>query len=194
MGTQENKAKDRLKQLMEQKGISNSQLAELCSVSVDSIKNYKRGGYRDGLPLDVAIKIADKYRVTLDWLFGRSEYQSETDLMADVVLALDNVFRFTARKDAAGDMQPVLLIDRQFYAYINDLQKLQSLKAASSMIESEYTNARREIYSKYHELFRGMFNVQGFNENAAIEIHDFEGLTIVDILGNATEYKKEPPK
>lgn len=187
MDTNRGEAKDRLKQLMAQKGITKKQLAALCNLSEDSIKGYRKG---NTLPLEHAMKIADEYNVTLDWLFGRSEYQNESDLMVDIVLALDKVFRFTVRKDTSGDTYPVLLIDRQFHEYITDLQKLQSLKATSAMLENTYINARREIYNKYQMVFRHIFSTMGFNEEAAIEIRNFEGLTIIDILGNATERKK----
>lgn len=191
MDTNRGEAKDRLKQLMAQKGITNKQLAALCNLSEDSIKGYRKG---NTLPLEHAMKIADEYNVTLDWLFGRSECRNETDLIANIVLALDKVFCFTVRKDTLGDTYPVLLIDRQFYEYITDLQKLQSLKATSAMLENTYINARREIYNKYQMVFRRIFSTMGFNEEAAIEIRNFEGLTIIDILGNATECKKEPLK
>ncbi len=180
-------AKDRLKKLMEQRGVTNRQLGDLCGVAEETVRGYKKG---NGVPLDVAIKIADTYGVTLDWLFGRSEYQNETDLMVDIVLALDKVFRFTTIKDASGCEWPVLQIDRNFYEYITDLQRLQRLKETSSMIEKEYVNVRRGIYEKYKTLLNEIFNADGFNENAAIQIRDFEGLTIVDIFANATERKK----
>lgn len=194
MAINRSKTNNRLKELMTQKGITKSQLANLCGVSEDSIKSYRRGDNKNGLPLDVAIKIADKYGVTLDWLFGRSECQNETDFIVNTVLALDSVFRFTSRKDTSGNTYPVLLIDRLFHEYITDLGDLQRLKPVSATLKKTYASARKEVYDRYKEVFQRIFNTTGFNEETAIEICDFEGLTIVDILGNAIESKKKLKK
>lgn len=188
MDTNRNEVKDRLKQLMAQKGITSKQLASLCHLSEDSIKGYKR---TNTLPLEHAEKIADEYNVTLDWLYGRSEYQSETDIMVDIMLALEKVFHFTAKKDKSGDTYPVLLIDRTFYEYITDLQKLQHFKTTAPIAKNTYANARREIYNKYQEEFHRIFGITGFNEEAAIEIRNFEGVTVADILGYAMEKNED---
>ena len=61
----------RLRELREDRGLTQSVLADylLCDQSLYS--KYERGGRP--LPLDLAAKLADYYGVTLDYLVGRTE-------------------------------------------------------------------------------------------------------------------------
>lgn len=60
----------RLQSCRERRRISRRTLAELCGLSKNMISLYERG---ERLPsLDVAIRLADLFEVSLDWLCGRS--------------------------------------------------------------------------------------------------------------------------
>lgn len=63
----------RLKQLRESKGLTQSQLAEELSIGRASISNYE---LNSRIPdLDVLVKIADYFGVTIDYLAGKSNFK-----------------------------------------------------------------------------------------------------------------------
>lgn len=64
----------RLKQLRESKGLTQSQLAEELSIGRASISNYELGSRTPDL--DVLVKIADYFEVTTDYLAGKSNFKN----------------------------------------------------------------------------------------------------------------------
>lgn len=173
--------KIRLRELLLNKNINEEEFAHSLGITRSTLKSYKNGNRK--IPLDLVIKISKEYHVTLDWLYGVSSFADERDFMADILLSLDKVFKFTVKCDRFSTPQPVLLINKSFYEYICKVQKLQMWAADDSI----YKKYRKEVYLEYREQFREIFERVDFNENQAIEIKDFEGLTVVDILSNAVE-------
>lgn len=181
--------KDRLKELMQKKHITQKQLADLCSTSESTIRKYKSG--ENNIPVEIATIIANEYGVTLDWLYCRSEYMNVNDIEANILLAFEKIFRFTVKKDVQGYTYPVLLIDKKFYKYISDLDKLRQLHDLSDVTSDTYKTARKEIHMKYKSLFNELFDRDDFDEDIAIQIKDYEGLTILDILSCAVDEKEK---
>ena len=68
----------RLQQLREQKGINRKTLSELCGLSKNTIARYERG---ERVPkLDDAEAIADFFDVSLDFLCGRKNFETEPQM------------------------------------------------------------------------------------------------------------------
>lgn len=66
--------KERFKKLREEKGLTQSQLAEELNIARTSISNYELGTRRPDI--DVLITVADYFKVTTDYLTGRSELKT----------------------------------------------------------------------------------------------------------------------
>ncbi|MDE7264800.1 MAG: helix-turn-helix domain-containing protein [Clostridia bacterium] len=62
---------ERLSELMNERGISNKELAEILGVAQNSVARWKRGARYMRLPQFIAI--ADYFNCSLDFLAGRSE-------------------------------------------------------------------------------------------------------------------------
>jgi len=62
---------ERLKRLREERGLTQTRLAELLGMAARSYNRWERGGHVPSL--EMLIKAADVFQVTLDELVGRSE-------------------------------------------------------------------------------------------------------------------------
>ena len=62
---------DKLKNLRESKDMTQSEMAKLLGVAQSTYSQYEIGDRR--LPDDLKIKLADFYKVTVDYLLGREE-------------------------------------------------------------------------------------------------------------------------
>ncbi len=176
-----NEPRERLLLLMDEKNLTKGDIAKLCNISPKVVQNFRSG--ITSIPYDVAIQIADKYNVTLDWLYGRTETRTDSDTLVDILLALDKVFRFTHRRDIEGNYYPVLLVDKTFYNFISETHNLITCRDDLDEVEIRYR--RKKIFSKYREYFNHIVNNACFNEDQALEIRDYEGLSIVDLLATA---------
>ena len=61
----------RLKDLREDNDLTQSKLAEHLHIKQNTYSQYENGQRQ--VPLDILIKLADYYNVTLDYLVGRTE-------------------------------------------------------------------------------------------------------------------------
>lgn len=66
---------EKIKELREQNGFSQKKVAEMLGMHTTQYQRYETG--ERTMPIDFAIQIADLYGVTLDYLVGREEEQSE---------------------------------------------------------------------------------------------------------------------
>ncbi len=74
----------RLKKARENKRLTQQQVAKILGVSNGAISGYERN-YRDP-DSEMMKKMADLYEVSLDWLYDRSEKESEYTLPEDIIL------------------------------------------------------------------------------------------------------------
>ncbi|NMF06301.1 helix-turn-helix domain-containing protein [Clostridium beijerinckii] len=70
---------DRIKLLRKEQKITQEQLADWLNVSRSSIKGYENDGVEPSL--NVLIKIADRFNVSLDYLLGRTEEKHNVNLL-----------------------------------------------------------------------------------------------------------------
>ena len=63
---------ERLKQLRTARGLSQNEMADILEVSLSSYQNYEREKNSVTPSLDVLMRIADYYKVSVDYLLGRS--------------------------------------------------------------------------------------------------------------------------
>ncbi|GEM_PF-773371 len=79
-----------LKELRQQKGCKHKEMSEALGVSISQLSDYENG--RKKLGMAMAIKLADFYNVTLDYIMGR-EVKQTIDNRSDIEkLAAENKF------------------------------------------------------------------------------------------------------
>lgn len=79
-----------LKELRQQKGCKHKEMSEALGVSISQLSDYENG--RKKLGMAMAIKLADFYNVTLDYIIGR-EVKQTIDNRSDIEkLAAENKF------------------------------------------------------------------------------------------------------
>lgn len=63
--------KDRLKELREDRGLTQDEMADILKVSRSQMSNYETGKYEPSI--DTLIFLADFFNVSLDYLLGRTK-------------------------------------------------------------------------------------------------------------------------
>ena len=76
---------ERLKQLRESRGMTQTELAQLLGLQQTSIFRYESGNTNP--TAEVLLKIADTFDVSLDYLFGRTDHPGGLQYSADPQLA-----------------------------------------------------------------------------------------------------------
>lgn len=70
---------DRIKSLRKEQGITQDQLAEYINVSRSSVNGYENDGVEPSL--NVLVKIADRFNVSLDYLLERTEEKYNINIL-----------------------------------------------------------------------------------------------------------------
>ncbi|MFV0254571.1 MAG: helix-turn-helix domain-containing protein [Erysipelotrichaceae bacterium] len=139
-------AKNNLQVLREEKGISREKFSKKFHISEDSLKNYEKSNRR--LPIELAIDICDKYKVSLDWMFCVDD-KMKNDTMEQVMLALRKVISIGKEMTNEG-LVPVLLINKEFANYLDELRYYETILMQSSYIDMDVYNAgRKKIFDEY---------------------------------------------
>lgn len=105
---------DTLKKLRNAKNLSQNDMAEILDVSLSSYQKYERDKNSITPSLDVLMRIADFYNVTIDYLIGRETGEPETidKLVGEFNMSalekeiLDNYLSLP--KDMRGDLMEFL--------------------------------------------------------------------------------------
>lgn len=68
----------RIKELREERHLTQRQLAEIMEMQLTQYRRYENG--ERPIPFDFVVKLADFYGVTLDYIAGRSEASGSDDI------------------------------------------------------------------------------------------------------------------
>jgi len=166
-----------VKKLREKLGYkSRADFGEAVGLSEGTIKNAE---YSDNLSLESAKKIADRFNVSLDYLFGRSE--DTQDSAATMMLYLKKLFDFEMENDYSF---PFIKVKEPVKAYLDGLsQAKEMLKNGmpetayqiwvdelsrifnEEMQKTEALNAEKYLLvpSPYYEKFKTITTIVGAN-------------------------------
>jgi transcriptional regulator with XRE-family HTH domain len=120
---------DRVAELRSRKSLSREQFAADVSISPDMVKKLEKR--ERGLTLDIALKIAEAYNITLDWLFGVDNETQEANLFMDLRKIFKINFSEKVYETENGTAQkeyPTLSIDKQLAALLKDIENVEKLK------------------------------------------------------------------
>ena len=117
-----------LKELRQQKGCKHKEMSEALGVSISQLSDYENG--RKKLGMTMAIKLADFYGVTLDYIMGREkihEVDNRTDLEK---LAAENNFSAAEEEFLKQNHDQLIHILKQKQEEIDKLKKrIEELEA-----------------------------------------------------------------
>ena len=117
-----------LKELRQQKGCKHKEMSEALGVSISQLSDYENG--RKKLGMTMAIKLADFYGVTLDYIMGREkihEVDNRTDLEK---LAAENNFSAADEEFLKHNQDQLIHILKQKQEEIDKLKKrIEELEA-----------------------------------------------------------------
>ena len=175
----------RLRQLREELGLTVDEFATKFSIAEKTQTSYENGNRN--MPADYVVKVCNEYNVTLDWLYGRVEYKNDSDLMVDIILALDKIFKvgYKTINPKYEYREVTLWIDRKFREYLAEIRELEDARYLNKQITDEiYSSSRRSIQGKYKEYFKELLGVSNseINESKFINIEAVEDADILKYL------------
>lgn len=187
MNGTEMKYPNRLKELMERENLTIEQFAKQYYIALKTVNNYRNGN--SSIPQDIACKIADDYNVSIDWLYGRSNFSDRNDIMADILMSLQKVFKFTSSKNPdvkSGNeydySAKILFVDKRFCDWIRDVAELKRFKENGIVTSEDYETKYTEVYLKHRDMFRQVFNSDNFNIKNSIAIESLADISIIDLI------------
>lgn len=183
----------RLSILLKREGMTKAQFAQNHGIAEKTVDSYLNGNRR--VPLDNALEWAEKYHFSLDWFYGRTDFIDKNDVMANIVMSLGKVFRFSKETPTS---ESAMQIDRQFFNFVRELQKLENCKeyltitantdhSVHMQLQELCKVVRENIFSKYKDYFVEVFNCDDFDEKNSVRITDPEHISVIDLLSAALE-------
>lgn len=202
---------EQIKKLMNDKHITRDSIAKTLNVSTKTVDGYLSINNKRAISADNLYKLSVAYKVPMDYFYNNKSYISKRDTMVDIISSLDQVFRIRAKKLSAtyNTSEPILLIDRQFYNYLNKIEELESCYSNINIFnDKDYIRKREEIQLKYKEYLKSIFNSDSFDENQsvhriiyrtynaddkydnAIDIDSRENISVIDLLAAVPNHPK----
>lgn len=167
--------------------LTQEKFGEKFGVSGETQKSYENGNRN--IPIDYAMKVCDEYHVTLDWLYGRSNYKNNTDIMVSIILALDKIMKIGYKTITNGDYEnreTVLWIDKIFATYLHDIENLRCIYTDSDLKQA-FPQLRAEIQKKYEKSLKELFD----EEIIEAENDRFKDVKDIEIAELLTTYYED---
>ena len=104
----------RIRDLREDCDLTQQQLCEELKIHKTTYTNYEQG--KHSVPLDFAVTLADYYKVSLDYLAGRTNFKqgiSKPTLTDEEILLIKNYRRLTDRNKGKQELFIQQLLDSQ---------------------------------------------------------------------------------
>lgn len=129
----------RIKKLRERNGESQADLAGAINVSKATLANYEQD--KANLPLEMAKKIAQHYKVSVDFICGLSE---NMETSAGVLDTLCHYIKLEVRPFSVCQSHkiPIVSINKDFFNYLNVSAKIRQLEERE--VPNEVIEAWRE--------------------------------------------------
>lgn len=173
----------RLRELRKESKLTMEEFSKLFSVAEPTQTSYENGS-RD-IPLDYAVKVCDKYGVTLNWLSGRSENRNAIDMLASIVLALDKIIKVGYRFIPDHEYnEPVLWVDKIFAKYLQEIDRLRILRNLNIIEDESFLQLRLNKQKKYEGYLKELFGEDNFKSDD-IRFDEIEAVEIAEFLACA---------
>lgn len=169
--------KNRLRELIKLSGLSQEEFGKEHCIGDSALKSYLNGN-RD-IPSNMARELAIKYGVTLDWLYCKTDFMYDIDI---VLHALSKLLKTETKQQKVkrnGEIyvyrDRILYIDERLHNFLLAVQELEGQKCSSRILTPEEYKAKYEyILRKYSEELKDIFEARGFSEGKEVEIDSLE--------------------
>lgn len=155
---------NRLEELIEIIEMTKQDFADSVNIELGTLNTYiSTGSNSRDLPVNIAIRIANKYHTTLDWIYGNSSFLTEQDSRLALLFSLRKVFqianhKYVDRRSKEIHNEPVLLIDRNFRDFLSDIKDLEADRLVKKYNEQEYEDRLDILFDKYCVYFKNIFD------------------------------------
>ena len=128
-----------IKKIRTEKKLTQKEFAESIEVTAATISSYEKG---DKTPnMDIAVKISDKYNVSLDWLcrgIAKKEPKLKINAPADLIIALNEVskYGYIYLKDSTYPEITIAIYSKEIVQIFNNFKKVDELFEAGAIEES----------------------------------------------------------
>ena len=102
----------RIKELRQNRGFSQAQLAELLSISPQTVDEYELGGIKP--PAETLVILADLFGVSIDYLFGRETSKTPAEPSPE--------------QQAAREVRQAVIDDPELYSFWRELEQKPDLQ------------------------------------------------------------------
>ena len=146
-------SKNRVKELRKKLGIKNAFdfVKNMKGFSDQTLQSIEKGN--SGLTLDKALKIAQEYNVSLDYLFGISDYINEEEIMIE--LAFEHIFNIQFPL-ADNEEDPLLSvnfsINEYLLEYFHHKKLLEQEKDSGELSQEAFTFELEKLREKYDKV------------------------------------------
>ena len=135
---------NRIKQLREEFGFSQNELAEKLGGAPSSIAMYEKGDRKPSL--EVLIKLSDIFNCSIDYLLGKSNTKSNMSSFEDI--------------KAYYEKKSGVLLENK---YINEFSNLNLSDSEIKSIMEIITSTSKDITENYSSLLNGLFSIMSLN-------------------------------
>lgn len=148
-----NISKNRVRDLRKKLGLSVGEfLDEIDGFSDETLRAIEKGSC--GLTLDKALKIAKKHEVSLDYLFGISDYMNENEIMSELAFEQISNIEFPL---ADHEEDPLLVlnfsINEYLLEYFHHKKLLERKKENGEISQEAFSFELEQLKEKYAKLF-----------------------------------------
>lgn len=145
---------NRIKQLREQLGITQTELGKVLNVKDSAISKYESG--KIPLTTETILILADYFHVSIDFLLGRTDTSSTTD--GDITVS--SLLKYSGKDEESISFQQKLACQLDFNgSSISDLAKALDV---STQTVADWLVGSSNSYTKYYEQLSSFFNVENW--------------------------------
>lgn len=154
---------ERVKSVRNRVGLTQKDFADKIDISLDTIKAIELKD--DKLSLDVALRIAKTFNVSLDYLFNITDFMNEDEVLIDK--AFQSVFNPTIIRDEyelenIGKFWlelMVLSVNEYLIKFLFESNKLENAFLNKELTEFDYNFKMEELKDKYYKALKDGGNI-----------------------------------
>lgn len=168
---------ERLKIVVKLSGLTREKFAEKYGLTYHTLKSYLDTPKQ--IPLEYAIKFADNYGISLDWLYCKTDLMCNTDMVLCALSKLLKTEYITKKAKRNGEVyayrEHTLYINAHLFEFLQAMQELKGeLNGSYTVTKEEYHARCAMVLKKYNDELKDIFSADGFFKGNSFEIDYLE--------------------
>lgn len=198
LSKEDSRVLEKLKEMMEKKGISQEDLEKDCFFSHSKVKSYLTGQRR--ITEQAVREISEFYNINFNWFYDKTKFMDDIDIQVHNLSLLHKVFRMKvvpnrcAYYDTSYDISSIALcFDKRYIRYIFEIYQLERERnnPKSVFSDEDFDKKRKEIFSKHEKYLRQIFELDDFVEAKALICESADDISFVNILTTIYEGEQD---